>query len=942
MSESHGRGRQAVAASIAALVAFAVWLPSTAGAAPPEPGGYQEGDFLGFRNILPPGQSGFESLSDIIAFRANGTRPPHNDDQLGLYGDLVHAAPGLSEADVDHYFKDASFGVPPSDTTAQEYTPNCLIITPPSANSPHCDDVTIVRDSDFGVPHIYATDRAAAMFGSGYAAAEDRLFFMDVERHLARGQLASLLGGSNAATDRSIFASTPYTEADLQQQYDDLDDVLGSDGALGQQDIQNYVDGINQYIAEARVGPPVDQLGTMIPGEYSPLAINRPLGPDPWQVTDVVATASLVAGQFGKGGGNELGSAQVLQKAETRFGDDAGRAVWSDFREANDPEAPTTIHDQSFPYEVPPDNPQGLALPDPGTLQSEPIVPSSTKKVKPAVRPPFKGFTKQHTASNALLVSADESASGHPIAVMGPQVGYFAPQILTEQDIHAPTTEDEGPGVDARGVGFSGVSLYVLLGRGPDYAWSATSAGQDIIDTYAVHLCNPEGGGPATIDSDGYMFDGTCLPFEEVTREDSWTPNPQDPTPAGSQTLTALRTKLGIVTHRAMLNGEPVAYTSLRSTYFHELDGAAGFADLNSPERLTSVADFEDAANRIGYTFNWFYADDDNISYFNSGNNPIRPADVDPNFPVDAPASDSLAHAWQGYDPDNHSEDLMPQAQHPHVTNQDYLSSWNNKQAPDFRAADDAWSYGSVHRVDSLNERIEAGIAGSATMTRAELVDAMEDAGTVDLRGSQVLPSVLKVVSGGNKIKDETVRKALKALRQWRKDGAHRRDANDNGAYDQAKAVRIMDAWWPRLVKAEFRPALGGSLFDQIQAMIGLDDPPGAGGSAYISGWYGYVDKDLRTLLGESVDAPYSRVYCGDGKLGACRKALRNSLSAALKHKSDADLYPGGKCEIGTAQVCHDAVRHMAVGGIAQSPIEWINRPTFQQVVEVQGHRPPG
>ena len=75
------------------------------------------------------------------------------------------------------------------------------------------------------------------------------------------------------------------------------------------------------------------------------------------------------------------------------------------------------------------------------------------------------------------------------IAVMGPQVGYYVPQILMEEDLH-------GPGIDAKGVAFPGVNLYVQLGHGRDYAWSATSAGQDIADTWALPLCEPNGGKP--------------------------------------------------------------------------------------------------------------------------------------------------------------------------------------------------------------------------------------------------------------------------------------------------------------------------------------------------------------------------------------------------------------------------------------------------------------
>jgi acyl-homoserine lactone acylase PvdQ len=52
-------------------------------------------------------------------------------------------------------------------------------------------------------------------------------------------------------------------------------------------------------------------------------------------------------------------------------------------------------------------------------------------------------------ASNWELVSARESRTGHPLGVLGPQVGYYNPQILMEEELH-------GPGLDARGATFPG------------------------------------------------------------------------------------------------------------------------------------------------------------------------------------------------------------------------------------------------------------------------------------------------------------------------------------------------------------------------------------------------------------------------------------------------------------------------------------------------------
>src|SRR5207244_785139 len=86
-----------------------------------------------------------------------------------------------------------------------------------------------------------------------------------------------------------------------------------------------------------------------------------------WKLTDVIAEASLIGGLFGEGGGGEVRSALMLDALEKQFGRKAGRAAWRDFREANDPEAPTTVA-QAYRYETgSPFATRGLALPDPGS-----------------------------------------------------------------------------------------------------------------------------------------------------------------------------------------------------------------------------------------------------------------------------------------------------------------------------------------------------------------------------------------------------------------------------------------------------------------------------------------------------------------------------------------------------------------------------------------------
>ena len=926
------RGLGAVLAAVFTLAALVglVWAPGAAAQIGepegPEPGEYQQDDAGGFRNILPPGQNGSSTLAEILRFQSTGRRPEHNDDQLAMYEDLVfnYDNPGFDNDSLNDFYKDASFGVPPSDTDAYD-----------ESISPR-EDVTIIRDSEFGVPHIYGETRAGAMFGTGYATAQDRLFFIDVLRHTSRAELSSFVGGSqsNREMDRSIWADTPYTEQDLQLQIDRAPELYGEAGQQIVDDLDEYIAGINAYIDDARVA------GTL-PGEYA--ASNNAQGPEDFEPTDVIAIGSLVAGIFGKGGGNELASAEVLQAAQKRFGKKQGRRVWADFRSQNDAEAPTTVN-KSFPYQQAVKNPLGTALPDPGTLVRPDVVASGTPEVPTpeGSEMPEAGELLSALASdadtamsNALLISGRESESGNPLAVMGPQVSYFAPQILIEQDVHAPDSA-EGPGLDARGTAFPGTNLYVQLGRGTDYAFSATSAGQDITDTYALKLCNPEGGGNVTLESDGYRRQGQCNAFENLERTNTWTPSAADQTPAGSETLRTQRTELGIVSGRSLIKGVPYVFTKLRATYFHEVDPSVlGFADFNNPDKMESAAEFMKAANKIDLTFNWFYVNDDEIAYFNSGANPVRPKRVDPNFPV-------FGHdrfVWRDLDTELKTSAQAPLKAHPNQTNKAYLTSWNNKQAKDFSAADDNFAYGSVYRSDSLDERIERGIAGAKKMNLVELVQAMEDAGTVDLRGSQVLPWALKVIARGKGSMPNSVRPSVSALRAWLDSGAHRRDADDNGTYEQARAIQLMDAWWPKLVAAQFGPALGDRLMGRIQSVRSIDDSPHKSGtnqgSAYNGGWYAYVQKDLRTVLGSKVRDRYSRSYCGKGSLKRCREALVRSLKAASEVPYE-EVYAGADdCDGGDAQWCFDAVESQALGAITQPAFHWINRPTFQQIIEV-------
>jgi acyl-homoserine lactone acylase PvdQ len=934
---------------------------------------YGTDNYGSFYNILPPGTNGFDNALQLAAFEAAGARPAHNDDQLSMYSNLTTAAPNIQASQITKYFKDATFGVPAGDLASTE--------------SPE-PGVTIERDAQFGVPHIYGDTRAELMFGIGYATAEDRLFFIDALRHAGEGDLASFAGGANVPMDESVWASTPYTQQDLENQVNEIGNL--PDGQQILSDATNYVDGINAYIAGAQLDP------LLMPGEYA--AIGDLGGPAPFTLEDLVSIASLVGGIFGQGGGAQLSNAILYENLEQRFGSEhyvvpgspqgvktqavaatlrkgkrapaftrphrarhvsdlSGFATFMSFVDPDDPEAPTTVQGKSFPYQTLPlpskTAPGSIALPDPGSVQFAKTVVAGAV---PGNAPPAEGFSRgsakrriglalgpsanagpglfafPRTDSNALLVSGAHTVSGHPIAVMGPQVAYFSPEILMEEDIH-------GPGIDADGAAFPGVNMYVELGHGPDYAWSATSAGQNIIDTFAEPLCNPSGGTPS-LNSDYYELEGQCVQMQTLTRTESWTPNLADMTPAGSVTFQTQRTAFGIVIARATVRSVPVVYTNLRSTYMHELDSAQGFEMFNEPAEMRSPGDFFNAADHVGYTFNWFYIDDQHIAYFNSGTNPVRAPGTNPLFPTWS------TFPWRDYDATTLTEAQTPESAHPQAIDPEYLTSWNNKQAPGYNDAATGQEYSSVYRSQLLDNNIDSYLdGGKRKMTLIDLINAMGNAGTQDLRGVEVLPYALKIIGHPA---NPALARAVDELQAWYASGAHRINREKPGAsgeYDQGAAVQIMDAWWPLLVKAEFEPVLGSALLGDIEADFQINDEPGHGtsgshlGSAFDVGFYGIVQKDLRSALGERVAGPLNRVYCGAGSLARCRAALESSLSQAIG-ESPQQVYPADPpCQAGD-QMCSDSIQFRAIGAITQPLIEWINRPTFQQAVEIAAQAP--
>ena len=790
-------------------------------------------------NVLPPGNAG------SLPFTANST------DQIPLYDGLTPKRDNVTAADLPNFFKQNVFGL--GNLSLQR-----------TQTFPGRPNLVIRRDS-FGVPHIESNNRADVMYGVGFAQAEDRMLLMDTLRGPGRTAVIDAPGINPFALAQSFqpFNPSQQTEDFLAQQVDLVRSQPGGQQIVSDGD--NYLQGINDFRTRAGVSGRA------------------------WNRNDLIAVAALIGAVFGKGGGDEARRAQLLSALQDRLGERKGEQVWNDLRQQNDPEHSVSI-DGKFRLTHPHPNQKGNAVVDADSIDTT------------AARASAESQDGQRNMSNALLIGAERSTTGHPFFVAGPQTGYFYPQILHEVDVH-------GGGIDARGVIFPGSGPYVELGRGPDFSWSATSAGNDNIDIFVEELCG---------DDTHYRFNdgngnskGRCL---AMTTFDAGRVG------AGAGTPVVFNeTVHGPVIGYATVDGERVALSSARTTRNRELISAFGFAKLNDGS-VHDVESFFDAANDIEMTFNWFYADKDNIAMFSSGRLPVRHPQVD----LGLPTWGFGKYEWRGF---------LSQNEHPHGTApaDGTILNWNNKPAAGWQAADDQWSYGSVHRNELLEGAVQR-VSGGGDLSLAGTVAAMNYAATQDLRIVQAFKGIEAVLGGGG-APSARAQQMLDILRDWRNQGGSRLDADLNGTIDHPGAA-IMDRAWAKIADAVMGPVLGPQL-DDLASLVGRDNRANNQGSAYNSGWYSYVEKDLRTIAGRPVAGRFNTQFCGTGDLAACR----NSLWAALEAAGNELEAASGTADPTAWRSNATAERIVFVPGILPATMRWTNRPTFQQAISYDSHR---
>ncbi len=318
-----------------------------------------------------------------------------------------------------------------------------------------------VTIDDDGVPHVESQDEHAATYAVGYQHGYDRLFQLDLQRRLMRGELSAVVGELTLESDE-FHVRMDFLEA-ARASWELLSDTHV--GSL----IEAYADGVNA----ARADNP-------LPIEFELLEFE----PDPWTPVDTLLMEKQISWSL-------TGNFRALR-----------RAVASDQLEAD-------IYEALFPERMDHDVPilridhaeadrLGTVRGVDGDSSSEVDTDTDSVGSRTALASWLHAFeTPPGYGSNSWVLSGDHTASGRPILANDPHLELLTPPLWYEQHVRVPEYA-------VRGVTFPGVP-FVVIGASEHATWGVTNVGADVLDCYTYKIDD---------DEERYQYDGGWQAFE--------------------------------------------------------------------------------------------------------------------------------------------------------------------------------------------------------------------------------------------------------------------------------------------------------------------------------------------------------------------------------------------------------------------------------------------
>ena len=185
-----------------------------------------------------------------------------------------------------------------------------------------------------------------------------------------------------------------------------------------------------------------------------------------------------------------------------------------------------------------------------------------------STRPPRR---RGRQASNFLVVAPKRSATGNTLAVMGPQLGYYYPEIVAA---------DGPPRAGHPGAGRRRCRAWRCTSSSAarqNYAWSLTSADHDVRDVFAEQLCEPDGSAPTRAST-------TTCSTASAGRSTTFDAGTLNGTPIRYPTSVH-----GPVIGTATVGGKPYALTRQRSTFGRDGLNLAALKDMTDGQGVDAA-----------------------------------------------------------------------------------------------------------------------------------------------------------------------------------------------------------------------------------------------------------------------------------------------------------------------------------------------------------------
>ncbi len=448
-----------------------------------------------------------------------------------------------------------------------------------------------IRVDQWGVPHLYAKNKADLFFTQGFNAARDRLFQLDLWRRRGLGQLAEVLGQTFVEQDRAARLFLYRGDMDLEWRR------YSPSGARDAETVvRHFVEGINAYIDWIAAHP--DRL----PWEF----VRLDYLPAKWAAEDVVRIRSH---GLTRNLSSEVARANTLCKGTDPDADRVRMGLSNNWK--------TRVPDGLDPC-----LPEGvLRVFELATRAVQLASPSSASAKTESVTVVAADQMEAVEGSNNWVVAPNKSATGRAIMANDPHRAYSVPSLRYITHLSAPGLNVIGAGEPA----LPGVSI----GHNGSIAFGLTIFPIDQEDLYVYEL-NPA-------DATQYRYKGSWEPIRVIKDE------------VAVKGSAAQRIELSFTRHGPVIHFDAVKHRAyaVRSGWM-EPGMSAYFCSIASM-LAKDFPSFERAMQKWGApTLNHVYADvKGNIGWLARGLTPKRP-NWDGLLPVPGDGRYEWAGFWEG------------------------------------------------------------------------------------------------------------------------------------------------------------------------------------------------------------------------------------------------------------------------------------------------------